>query len=186
MTTHYLCGGAAVLLLAALTCAPMACNGDKEARTGPTWGLEAEPQSIMDVLRGQGQFSTLVDAIEEANLEETLEGPGPFTLFAPTNDAFNRLPAGTLDDLLKDENRPRLRSVLTAHLAPNRQVSAEEAMRLSDIGTVQGHTLRPGVSNGQLTVDNARVVQSNIQASNGIIHAIDAVLMPSQPMGTYY
>jgi transforming growth factor-beta-induced protein len=134
----------------------------------------AQPQqTIVQVAQGNPQFSTLVRAVQAAGLADTLSGPGPFTVFAPTNDAFNKLPAGTLDSLLQD--REQLRAVLTYHVVSGRVTSADLPSRQS-APSVQGAPLTFSVNPPR--VNNATIVQADVQASNGVIHAIDAVLLP--------
>jgi len=130
-------------------------------------------QNIVQVAAGNPQFSTLVKAVQAAGLADTLSGPGPFTVFAPTNDAFNKLPAGTLDSLL--QNPSQLRAVLTYHVVPGKVMAADLAGKPT-AATVQGaslnFTLNPARVNG------ANITQADIQASNGVIHVIDTVLLP--------
>ena len=136
------------------------------------------PKDIVGVAANNGQFSTLVAAIKAAGLAETLSSGGPFTVFAPTNDAFGNLPDGTLENLLKPENKKQLQEILKYHVVPG-NVSAEQAMKLSKAQTVQGEDLTLSNSHKDgLKVDNASVIASDILALNGIIHVIDAVLLP--------
>lgn len=138
---------------------------------------KGEPGSanIVTVAEKAGDFTTLVKALKAAGLVETLEGKGPFTVFAPTDQAFANLPAGTLDALLKDPEK--LRSVLTYHVVAGR-VPAAEAMKLSHAKTVNGASLALEMADGHLKVDDATVVKADIRASNGVIHVIDRVLLP--------
>ncbi len=143
----------------------------------------AAPGTIVDVAAGNENFATLVTAVQEAGLVETLSGTGPFTVFAPTNDAFAALPAGTLDSLLTEENRDQLASVLTYHVVPTEAMSGQLTDGM-EVTTVQGETLKIGVSDSGVTVTDASghtvsVVQADVDASNGVIHAIDAVLLPA-------
>ena len=133
----------------------------------------AQPQNIVQVAQGNPQFSTLVRAVQAAGLADTLSGPGPFTVFAPTNDAFNKLPAGTLDSLLQDQQQ--LRAVLTYHALSGQVTSADLPNRQS-APSVQGAPLTFSVNPPR--VSNANIVQADVQASNGVIHAIDTVLLP--------
>lgn len=131
---------------------------------------------IVDTAAGAGQFGTLVAALEAAGLVETLKGPGPFTVFAPTDAAFAALPAGTVDSLLKPENRDQLVGILTYHVLPGKVTSGDlENGLMAD--TVQGQKVSI-MTEGGVTVDGANVVQADIVASNGVIHVIDAVIMP--------
>lgn len=132
-------------------------------------------KNIVETARGAGSFTTLVTAVEAAGLEETLSDGGPFTVFAPTDEAFAELPEGTIDSLLAEPGR--LAEVLTYHVVPGR-VSAAEAVELSSAPTVNGSDLSIAV-NGGLRVAGARVLDADIQASNGVIHVIDRVLLPA-------
>jgi uncharacterized surface protein with fasciclin (FAS1) repeats len=131
---------------------------------------------VVDTAVAAGSFKTLAAALQAAGLVETLKGPGPFTVFAPTDDAFAKLPAGTLDALLKDKQR--LAAVLTYHVVAG-QVMAADVVKLTAAKTVQGGSLAIRADSG-VTVDGAKVVKADIQASNGVIHVIDAVLIPRQ------
>jgi uncharacterized surface protein with fasciclin (FAS1) repeats len=124
-----------------------------------------------------GGFSTLVAAVQAADLVSVLQSPGPFTVFAPTDEAFAKLPAGTVDDLLKPENKDQLVAVLTYHVVPGR-VPASEVVTLSKANTVQGSDVDITVTNGTVRVNNAVVTQTDIEATNGIVHVIDTVLLP--------
>ncbi|MFG6136558.1 fasciclin domain-containing protein [Halomonas sp. B23F22_10] len=137
-------------------------------------GMKAD---IVDTAVEAGQFETLVAAVKAANLVETLKGEGPFTVFAPTDEAFAALPEGTVDDLLKPENRDTLTAVLTYHVVPGK-VMAEDAMGADSVTTVQGQDISITTMDGQVMVNDATVIQPDIEASNGVIHVIDGVLMP--------
>jgi uncharacterized surface protein with fasciclin (FAS1) repeats len=134
-------------------------------------------QSIPEVARNAGLFSTLLAAVETAGLSETLLGRGPFTVFAPTDDAFSRLPHGTVESLLRPENRDRLRTILTYHVVAGR-VSAAEARRLNSAETVSGQDIAIESRNGALRINDATVRIADIPASNGVVHVIDRVLLP--------
>ncbi len=138
---------------------------------------ESKPD-IVEIAASAGSFNTLVAAVKAAGLVETLQGEGPFTLFAPTDEAFAKLPAGTVEDLLKPENKERLQAILTYHVVPGR-VMAEDVAGLSSATTVQGQSLRVSIENGTPMVDNAKIIQTDIDASNGVIHVIDSVVIPS-------
>jgi uncharacterized surface protein with fasciclin (FAS1) repeats len=135
---------------------------------------EPSPRDIVDAAVAAGNFKTLATALQAAGLVETLKGPGPFTVFAPTDEAFAKLPAGTVEALLKDKQR--LAAVLTYHVVPGRVMAASVVTRTS-AKTVQGGSLAIRADDG-VTVDGANVVKTDIQASNGVIHVIDTVLMP--------
>lgn len=132
---------------------------------------------IIDTAREAGQFETLVAAIEAAGLVETLQGEGPFTVFAPTDEAFAALPEGTVETLLIPENQAQLQAILTYHVVPG-SVMAEQAMSLDSATTVQGQDLTITTDYGKVMINEATVIQADIEASNGVIHVIDAVLMP--------
>lgn len=122
-------------------------------------------------------FTTLVAAVKAAGLVDTLKGPGPFTVFAPTDEAFAKLPQGTLEDLLKPENRARLQSILTYHVVPGK-VMAEDVVKLHSAKTVEGSLITIATMNGGVMVNNAHVIRADVIASNGVIHVIDAVILP--------
>jgi len=124
-----------------------------------------------------GKFNTLVAAVKAANLVNTLKGPGPFTVFAPTDEAFAKLPAGALEDLLKPENQAKLQSVLTYHVVQGK-VMAKDVAKLSTAKTAQGGSLKIKTMDGGVMVNDARVVKADIAASNGVIHVIDTVMLP--------
>jgi uncharacterized surface protein with fasciclin (FAS1) repeats len=129
---------------------------------------------IVDTAVSAGQFKTLVKAVQEAGLVETLKGKGPFTVFAPTDEAFAKLPAGALESLLQDKQK--LAAVLTYHVVPGRVTAAQ--VKPGQVKTVQGQSLTVSASGGNVQVDNARVVKTDIMASNGVIHVIDSVVLP--------
>jgi uncharacterized surface protein with fasciclin (FAS1) repeats len=140
--------------------------------------MGAEAGTIVEVAAGNEDFSTLVQAIEAAGLAETLSAEGPYTVFAPTNEAFAALPEGTLDQLLLPENQETLTQVLTYHVLPQAVPAAEVVS--GDVDTVAGAPLTVNVDDatGNVSVNEATVVQADVQASNGVIHAIDQVLLP--------
>jgi uncharacterized surface protein with fasciclin (FAS1) repeats len=129
---------------------------------------------IVDTAVSAGQFKTLVKAVQEAGLVDTLKGEGPFTVFAPTDEAFAKLPAGTLDALLQDKEK--LATVLTYHVVPGKVTAAQ--VRPGMVKTVQGQSLTVKANRGGVMVDNAKVVKTDIIASNGVIHVIDSVVLP--------
>ena len=134
-------------------------------------------QDIVDTAVQAGSLNTLAQALKAADLVDTLKGPGPFTVFAPTDQAFAKLPPGTLEVLLKPENKEQLRSVLTYHVVPGR-VTAADVMKLTSAKTVNGQELRISVLKGVVGVNDAKVTKTDIAASNGIIHVIDRVILP--------
>jgi len=131
---------------------------------------------IVDTAVSAGQFKTLVKAVQEAGLVDTLKGEGPFTVFAPTDDAFAKLPAGTLEALLKDKQK--LAAVLTYHVVPGKVMAAQ--VKPGKVKTVQGQAIKVSTHYGAVMVDNANVVMTDIVASNGVIHVIDAVILPRE------
>ena len=140
-------------------------------------------KDIVDTAVAAGSFKTLAKALQAAGLIETLKGAGPFTVFAPTDDAFAKLPEGTLETLLKPENKQKLQRILTYHVVPGK-VKASDVVKLQSAKAVSGDTIAIAARNGGVTVDNARVVQTDIEASNGVIHVIDAVILPNDEAGT--
>lgn len=135
----------------------------------------AESKDIVDTAVSAGQFNTLVQAVQAAGLVDTLKGPGPFTVFAPTDAAFAALPPGTLDALLA--NHDQLRAVLTYHVVPGKVMAAD--VQPGQVATVQGSNLNITVDNGVVKVNDATVVATDVEASNGVIHVIDAVVVPN-------
>jgi uncharacterized surface protein with fasciclin (FAS1) repeats len=136
----------------------------------------ASAADIVDVAVA-GNFNTLVAAVKAAGLVDTLKGPGPFTVFAPTDEAFAKLPAGTLESLLKPENKAKLVAILTYHVVPGK-VMAKDVLKLKTAKTVEGHSITIKKVDGGVMVDGAHVTRTDIEASNGVIHVIDAVIMP--------
>ena len=137
----------------------------------------AAETDIVDTATATGQFKTLAAALDGAGLVATLKGPGPFTVFAPTDAAFAKLPAGTLEDLLRPENKARLAAILTYHVVPGR-VTAAEVARLEEAETVNGETVEVRADGGGVMINDARVTAADVAASNGVIHVIDTVIMP--------
>jgi transforming growth factor-beta-induced protein len=134
-------------------------------------------KDIVEIAASAGSFNTLVAAVKAAGLVDTLKGKGPLTVFAPTDEAFAKLPAGTVEELLKPENKDKLTAILTYHVVPGR-VTAGEVVKLSSAPTVNGRPLSIDAENGKVMVDNAQVVQTDIMATNGVIHVIDSVMIP--------
>jgi uncharacterized surface protein with fasciclin (FAS1) repeats len=141
--------------------------------------VHAEEQSkdIVSVATDAGSFKTLAAAIEAAGLAETLKGEGPFTVFAPTDEAFAALPEGVVEALLKPENKEQLAALLTYHVVPGEVKSAD--IQPGDVATVQGSSVTITVENGAVKVNNASVVSPDVQASNGVIHVVDQVILPN-------
>ncbi len=140
-------------------------------------GTSAGKMDIVDTAVSAGSFGTLAQALQAADLVDTLKGPGPFTVFAPTDEAFAKLPAGTLDDLLKPENKAKLQAILTYHVVPGK-VMAADASQLTSAKTVNGQSFNISRTDSGLMVDGANVVKPDIMASNGVIHVIDKVILP--------
>ena len=132
---------------------------------------------IVDTAVSAGTFKTLVAAVQAAGLAETLKSPGPFTVFAPTDEAFAKLPAGTVEDLLKPENKDKLVAILTYHVVPGKVMAADVAGKETMAKSVQGSEIKVNGMDGVM-VDGAKVVTADIAADNGVIHVIDAVIMP--------
>ena len=137
----------------------------------------AQEKDIVDTAVAAGSFKTLAAALQAAGLVETLKGKGPFTVFAPTDEAFAKLPAGTVENLLKPENKEKLKAVLTYHVVAGK-VTAAQVTNLKVAKTVQGGEAKISVKGGKVMVDNANVVKTDIMASNGVIHVIDTVILP--------
>jgi len=152
----------AALLTSTLTL-PMAHAADK-------------PGDIVAVASGAGSFKTLVAAVQAAGLVETLQGKGPFTVFAPTDDAFAKLPPGTVENLLKPENKQKLVAILTYHVLSGKVLAAD--VKTMEAKTVQGQSVKLVVSDTGVTVDKAKVIKTDVMANNGVIHVIDAVILP--------
>src|SRR6188474_3953261 len=134
-------------------------------------------KDIVDTAVAAGSFKTLAKALQAADLVDTLKGAGPFTVFAPTDEAFAKLPAGTLEALLKPENMPKLQRILKAHVVAGK-VMAADVVKISSAKAVSGDTLTIAARDGGVTVDGAKVVKTDITASNGVIHVIDRVILP--------
>jgi uncharacterized surface protein with fasciclin (FAS1) repeats len=137
----------------------------------------AAEKDIVDTAVSAGQFKTLASALEAAGLVETLKGDGPFTVFAPTDEAFAKLPAGTLESLLKPENKDQLVAILTYHVVPGK-LEAADIVKLDEAKTVNGKTIDIKVEGDTAMVNDAKVTKADIEASNGVIHVIDAVILP--------
>jgi uncharacterized surface protein with fasciclin (FAS1) repeats len=148
------------------------------ANAAPSPAAAQAAGDIVEVAQANGSFQTLLAAAGAAGLVETLKGPGPFTVFAPTDAAFRKLPAGAVDALLA--NPERLRAVLLYHVVPGR-VTAARVTGLTSANTVNGAAVRVRARNGTVMIDNATVTQADVAASNGVIHVIDTVLMPPMP-----
>ena len=157
------------LAVAALAC--VAITGTAVA------GSYSAKKDIVDTAVSAGSFETLVAAVKAAGLVETLKGDGPFTVFAPTDAAFAKLPAGTIESLLKPENRDQLVAILTYHVVPGRIMSNDIVGKTTSVQTVQGQSVMVDAANG-VKVDAANVVTADVETSNGVIHIIDNVILP--------
>lgn len=149
-------------------------SAEQGAKSG-SWGAKAD---IVDTAVAAGQFNTLAAALKAAGLIDTLKGSGPFTVFAPTDAAFAKLPAGTVETLLRPENKDKLISILTYHVVPG-AVKAEQVVGLNGAATVNGQRVSIVANAGGVTVDGAKVVTTDVMASNGVIHVIDTVILPN-------
>ncbi|WP_416900335.1 MAG: fasciclin domain-containing protein [Minwuia sp.] len=138
----------------------------------------ASAKDIVDTAVSAGSFNTLVAAVQAAGLVDTLKGDGPFTVFAPTDEAFSKLPEGTVENLLKPENKDQLVAVLTYHVLPGKVMSGDIAGKTASPTTVQGSAVAIDATGAAVTVDDATVVQADIGADNGVIHVIDTVILP--------
>lgn len=137
-------------------------------------------KTVVDVAAGDDRFTTLVKAVKAADLAGTLKGDGPFTVFAPTNEAFAELPEGTVENLLKPENKDKLRAILTYHVVPGKVMAKDVSATTVSAETVNGATLDVGKMNGGVMAGNASIVATDIEASNGVIHVVDSVIMPPE------
>lgn len=164
-------GGALLSMMVVVGAQPLSAKAKVAGET-------AKAANIVETAVAAGQFKTLAAALEAAGLIDALTGEGPFTVFAPTDEAFAKLPAGTVESLLKPENKEKLKSILLYHVVPG-NVAAKQVMKLNGrtVKTLEGGSIRVNTMHG-VTVDDARVTKTDIQASNGVIHVIDTVLMP--------
>lgn len=139
-------------------------------------GVQAGPKDIVDTAAGIEDFSTLVAAVKAGGLVETLKGEGPFTVFAPTNEAFAKLPEGTVANLLKPENKADLVALLTYHVVAGKVMSSD--VKPGKVATVNGQKITLATADGKVTIDSATIVKVDVETSNGVIHVIDSVIMP--------
>ncbi len=172
---------ARLLLVVGLVALPViagcaSSGGGGEANSGAEAKAAPAEADIVDTAVSAGQFEKLVAAVKAAGLVETLKGPGPYTVFAPTDEAFAKLPPGALEDLLKPENKEKLVAVLTYHVVSG-TVKSDEVVKLTKAKTLQGGELSIDASDG-VKVDGAKVVKADIVTTNGVIHVIDTVMMP--------
>lgn len=174
---------ATIAMLSAPAQAGKKCNASQTLhrpvhRTYVTTARHPGKPDIVDTAVKAGSFKTLVAAVKAAGLVETLKGEGPFTVFAPTDEAFAKLPKGTVESLLKPENKSKLQAILTYHVVPGK-VKAADVVKLSSAKTVQGELVDISTRNGAVMVDQAKVVKADIETSNGVIHVVDSVLLPT-------
>jgi uncharacterized surface protein with fasciclin (FAS1) repeats len=134
-------------------------------------------KDIVDTAVAAGSFNTLAAALKAADLIDTLKGEGPFTVFAPTDEAFAKLPKGTVENLLKPENKSKLAAILTYHVVAGK-VMAADVVKIKSAKTVNGQSIKVKAGSGGVMVDNAKVVKTDIETSNGVIHVIDSVILP--------
>ncbi|HTY88087.1 MAG TPA: fasciclin domain-containing protein [Candidatus Acidoferrum sp.] len=163
-------------LAAAFTLTPSLFAGECSASMNTPAVISTSGKDIVAVASGAESFKTLVAAVKAAGLVETLQGEGPFTVFAPTDEAFAKLPAGTLEELLKPENKEKLVAILTYHVVPGKVMAAD--VKTMKAKTVNGKELSIKVEDGKVTVDGAKVVKTDVLADNGVIHVIDSVILP--------
>ena len=169
---------ALVAVMALAACAPAATPTPTAMPTPmPMPTNTPAPQTIVDIAVADGRFTTLVAAVQAAGLVDTLAGEGPFTVFAPTDDAFAKLPAGTLEELLKPENKQTLTDILLYHVVAGK-VMAADVVNLSEAETALGEKVTIKVEDGKVFVNDAQVIITDIEASNGVIHVIDTVILP--------
>ncbi|MET1414023.1 fasciclin domain-containing protein [Roseibium sp. HPY-6] len=143
----------------------------------PLSAAKAGQKDIVDTAVSAGSFNTLVAAVQAAGLVDTLKGDGPFTVFAPTDEAFAALPEGTVENLLKPENKDQLVAILTYHVVPGKVMSSDIAGKKAEVASVEGSEITVDATDG-VKVDGAKVVSADIETSNGVIHVIDAVILP--------
>ena len=160
------------------TFAAIVSLGASSFTTTPVRAQAASGQDIVETAVAAGSFTTLAAALQAAGLVSTLKGEGPFTVFAPTDAAFAALPAGTVENLLKPENKAQLQRILTYHVVAGK-IMAADVVKLDSAKAVSGDTLQIEAGDGRVMVDNARVVTTDVAASNGVIHVIDAVMLPN-------
>lgn len=185
-------------VVAAMTLAMVSCGNSEsttETTTDTTMMTETAPpaeegvmvggammvpsKDIVDNAINSNEHTTLVAAVKQADLVETLKGAGPFTVFAPTNAAFDKLPAGTVDNLMKDENKAKLKDILTYHVVPG-AIKAADLQDGQMLKTVQGEELKVTVKDGKVMINNAEVTTADVISSNGVTHVINEVLMPKK------
>ncbi len=186
----YIARGLSMLLLAAVLVVGLsACGSGETSESSGESDMSAEDDTpamtqdsltIVDIAVADSSFSTLVTALDSTNLVSALEGDGPFTVFAPTNAAFEALPDGALEDLIGAEDKSQLESILLYHVVEGATMSGDLSQGMQSVPTLQGDSLSIEVTSDGVMVGDAQVVQADIEASNGVIHVIDSVLMPPE------
>jgi uncharacterized surface protein with fasciclin (FAS1) repeats len=164
-------------IAAVVTLTPSLFAGECAASKNASTAMSKSDKDVVAVASGAENFKTLVAAVKAAGLVETLQGKGPFTVFAPTDAAFAKLPAGTVENLLKPENKEKLAAILTYHVVAGKVLAAD--VKTMDVKTVQGQSAKLKVSDGAVTIDSANVIKTDLLADNGVIHVIDSVLLPN-------
>jgi|TARA_B110001454_G_scaffold194544_1_gene196177 uncharacterized surface protein with fasciclin (FAS1) repeats len=172
------------LTVSFLLLAPSGCEEKANKKTGEekankkTGEEKANKKTVVEIAASNDSFTTLVAAVKAAGLAETLSGTGPFTIFAPTNEAFAKLPEGTVENLLKPENKAKLQAVLTYHVVSGKVMAAD--VKPGKVTTVNGASFTVKAAKGKVMVDGASVVKTDIVGTNGVIHVIDSVILPSK------
>jgi len=177
MLKRILLTSSALIASLALTATAYAGNCNDSKKTANYQASTAAHEDIVDTAVANGSFNTLAAALDAAGLIDTLKGEGPFTVFAPTDEAFAKLPEGTVEKLLLPENKDKLVSILTYHVVAGK-VKAKDVVKLSSATTIQGSDVMVKVIGDTVQVDNANVIVTDVKASNGVIHVIDSVILP--------
>lgn len=164
-------------MAAVLSLTPNLIAGDCAASKTASASTCTAGKDLVALASGADNFKTLVAAVKAAGLVETLQGKGPFTIFAPTDEAFAKLPAGTVENLLKPENTEKLAAILKYHVVPGKVMAAD--VKTMEAKTAQGQSVKLKVSDAGVTVDNAKVIKTDLLAENGVIHVIDSVILPN-------
>ncbi|MBD3224645.1 MAG: fasciclin domain-containing protein [Caldithrix sp.] len=152
-------------------------HADKCGGSGKMTDHSKTKHDVVELAVKAGSFKTLVAAVKAAGLADALKGDGPFTIFAPTDEAFAKLPEGTLQDLLKPENKDKLKAILTYHVVAGK-VTAADVVKISKAETLNGQNAKISVNDDQVFIDDAKIIQTDVMGSNGVIHVIDSVILP--------
>lgn len=180
--SHWVCRVACLAAVTVAVAALVVAAGFERVQDAkePPSTRQKEPRTVISVLKKAETFRTLVKAMEEAELIETLEGEGPFTIFAPDDEAFEKLPTGTLEQLMKEENRDQFKDILLYHVASGR-FAAEQVTRLKEIESVEGSAIATEVADGKIQLNGrVEVTRTDLVADNGVVHVINGVLMPEK------